>query len=102
MINKEEHKRRNNGLTNRTQFTTSAKNELYSKYKELSAETRIPATKLLDEALTDLLKKYNKFNSTGLLHPVLFNFENSKFVYAYAITALTTPVPIYHSHTFFA
>lgn len=60
MNEKEEHKRRNNGLTNRTQFTTSAKNELYIKYKELSAETRIPATKLLDEALTDLLNKYGK------------------------------------------
>lgn len=60
MNDKEEHKRRNNGLTNRTQFTTSTKNDLYKKYKELSAETRIPATKLLDEALTDLLKKYGK------------------------------------------
>lgn len=57
---KEEHKKRNNGLTNRTQFTTSAKNELYIKYKALSEETRIPATKLLDEALTDLLTKYGK------------------------------------------
>ena len=60
MNDKEAHKRRNNGLTNRTQFTTSTKNELYIKYKELSEETRIPATKLLDEALTDLLKKYKK------------------------------------------
>lgn len=60
MNDKEEHRKRNNGLTNRTQFTTSTKNELYIKYKELSEETRIPATKLLDEALTDLLKKYNK------------------------------------------
>lgn len=60
MNDKEEHKRRNNGLTNRTQFTTSVKNDLYTKYKELSTETRIPSTKLLDEALTDLLKKYNK------------------------------------------
>ena len=60
MNDKEAHKRRNNGLTNRTQFTTKNKNELYIKYKELSEETRIPATKLLDEALTDLLKKYDK------------------------------------------
>ena len=60
MNDKEAHKRRNNGLTNRTQFTTSTKNELYIKYKELSEETRIPATKLLDEALTELLKKYDK------------------------------------------
>lgn len=60
MNSKEEHKKRNNGLTNRTQFTTSVKNELYIKYKELSAETRIPATKLLDEALADLLTKYGK------------------------------------------
>lgn len=60
MNEKETHRRRNNGLTNRTQFTTSTKNNLYIKYKELSAETRIPATKLLDEALTDLLEKYGK------------------------------------------
>lgn len=60
MNEKEEHKRKNNGLTYRTQFTTSAKNELYTKYKKLSAETRIPATRLLDEALTDLLEKYGK------------------------------------------
>lgn len=59
-MDKEAHKRRNNGLTNRTQFTTSVKNELYTKYKELSEETRIPATRLLDEALTDLLNKYGK------------------------------------------
>lgn len=60
MNEKEEHKRRNNGLAYRTQFTTSTRNDLYTKYKNLSAETRIPATRLLDEALTDLLTKYGK------------------------------------------
>ena len=33
--------------------------QLLEKFRELSAETRIPATRLLDEAIEDLLVKYN-------------------------------------------
>lgn len=47
-------------LVNRTRFTTSIKNELYASLDRLTAETRIPKSKLMDEAIEDLLKKYEK------------------------------------------
>ena len=34
--------------------------KLWEKLQELSAQTRIPVSKLLDEAMEDLLKKYQK------------------------------------------
>ncbi len=45
-------------LVNRTRFTSSLKNELMDSFSRLSAETRIPKSRLLDEAIEDLLKKY--------------------------------------------
>ena len=42
----------------RKQWSTSTDNELYDMLKELSEKTRIPSTKLLDEAIEDLLLKY--------------------------------------------
>ena len=45
-------------LVNRTRFTSSLKNELIVKFDELAKETRIPKSRLLDEAVEDLLKKY--------------------------------------------
>lgn len=47
-------------LKNRSKYSTNVDKELLIKFKELAAETRIPATKLLDEAIEDLLKKYKK------------------------------------------
>lgn len=47
-------------LVNRTRFTTSIKNELYQSLGRLSASTRIPKSKLMDEAIEDLMKKYEK------------------------------------------
>ena len=47
-------------LKNRTRFTSSLKNELVPLFAELSGEMRITKTKLLDEAIEDLLKKYGK------------------------------------------
>ncbi len=47
-------------LKNRTRFTSSLKNELVPLFAELSEEMRITKTKLLDEAIEDLLKKYGK------------------------------------------
>ena len=49
-----------NALVNRTRFTTSIKNELYSALDELTRQTRIPKSRLMDEAIEDLLKKYEK------------------------------------------
>ena len=47
-------------LRNRTRFTSSLKNELVTPFNKLSEETRINKTRLLDEAIEDLLKKHNK------------------------------------------
>ena len=45
-------------LKYRTRITTSIKNELLDAMKKLSETTRIPQSKLFDEALEDLFKKY--------------------------------------------
>ncbi len=47
-------------LVNRTRFTSSLKNELMQDFNELSAKTRINKSRLLDEAVEDLLKKYKR------------------------------------------
>ena len=49
-------------LKNRTRIGSAIDIELYNKLKELSEKTRIPISKLLDEALEDLFKKHeNQF-----------------------------------------
>ncbi len=45
-------------LKYRTRFTSSLKNELVPLFDELSKKTRIPKSRLLDEAIEDLLRKY--------------------------------------------
>ncbi|MBC5648780.1 ribbon-helix-helix domain-containing protein [Christensenella tenuis] len=50
-------------LKNRKRFTSSLRNELVPLFDELSKRTRIPKSKLLDEAIDDLLKKYGPKNS---------------------------------------
>ena len=52
-------------LVNRTLFTSSLKNELIVKFDELAKETRIPKSRLLDEAVEDLLKKYEEKQGRG-------------------------------------
>ena len=47
-------------LVNRTRFTSSMKNELMAEFNRLAEETRIPKPRLIDEAVEDLLKKYEK------------------------------------------
>lgn len=44
----------------RKRFVSSLKNELIPQFDKLSEETRIPKSRLLDEAIEDLLKKYEK------------------------------------------
>ena len=46
-------------LKYRTRFTSSLKNELIPLFDKLSKDTRIPKSRLLDEAIEDLLKKNN-------------------------------------------
>ena len=45
-------------LVNRTRFTSSLKNELLDQFDHLAKETRIPKSRLFDEAIEGLLKKY--------------------------------------------
>lgn len=45
-------------LKNRKRFTSSLKNELMEKFTQLAQETRINKSRLLDEAIEDLLKKH--------------------------------------------
>lgn len=47
-------------LKNRKRYTTSLDTKLLNKLKQLSRNTRIPMSRLLDEAIIDLLKKHNK------------------------------------------
>ena len=51
-------------LKNRTRFTSSLKNELVPLFNKLAEKSRIPKTRLLDEAIEDLLKKHG-LNATG-------------------------------------
>lgn len=45
---------------NRKHWSTSTDYYLHLGLKKLSEKTRIPSTKLLDEAIEDLLKKYGE------------------------------------------
>ena len=45
-------------LVNRKRFTSSLKNELASHFDKLAEKSRIPKTRLLDEAIEYLLKKH--------------------------------------------
>lgn len=44
-------------LVHRIRISNSIDKKLYEKLKELSQESKIPMSKLLDEAIEDLLKK---------------------------------------------
>lgn len=44
-------------LKYRTRYTSSLKNELVPLFDALAKKTRIPKSRLLDEAIADLLKK---------------------------------------------
>ena len=46
-------------LKYRKRFTSSLKNERVPLFDGLAQQTRIPKSRLLDEAIEDLLKKYH-------------------------------------------
>lgn len=48
------------GLKNRKPLSNAVKTELYDGLKKLSDETKVPISRLLDEAIEDLLKKRSK------------------------------------------
>lgn len=50
------------GLKNRKPLSNAVKIELYDALKKLSDETKVPMSKLLDEAIEDLLEKRNPKN----------------------------------------
>ena len=43
---------------NRQQWSTAVDKELLQKFRDFSETSRIPATRLIDEAIEDLLVKY--------------------------------------------
>ena len=47
----------NPNLKNRVIPNSAVDKELYNKLRELSKDTKVPISKLLDEAIEDLLKK---------------------------------------------
>jgi len=47
----------NRGLKNRTPLSNAIKTELYDSLRKLSKETKVPISRLLDEAIEDLLEK---------------------------------------------
>lgn len=46
-------------LTNRVRFGSSLDKKLDEKLRKLAKKTRIPISRLLDEAIEDLLKKHS-------------------------------------------
>ena len=48
----------NRGLKNRKTISNAVRTELADSLKQLSESTKIPMSKLLDEALEGLIKKY--------------------------------------------
>lgn len=51
-------------LKNRTKISTTLLNDLYEKISQLSEETRIPQSRLFDEAVELLLEKHKKISNT--------------------------------------
>ncbi|OUP47273.1 ribbon-helix-helix domain-containing protein [Pseudoflavonifractor sp. An184] len=50
---------------NRTRLVSSLDNSLVQPFNDLSKQTRIPKSRLLDEAVEDLLKKYEEKQGRG-------------------------------------
>lgn len=49
---------KNRGLANRRAFSNAIDAKLFDDFTKLAAETKIPKSKLLDEAIELLIKKY--------------------------------------------
>lgn len=50
-------------LKNRTQFTSTLRNSLYDDLKEMSDETKVPISRLLDEAVELLQERHHWMSS---------------------------------------
>lgn len=53
----------------RKQWSTSTDTDLYETLKNLSEETRVPTSRLLDEAIEDLLVKHKKIDKNDKKQP---------------------------------
>ena len=53
----------NRGLKNRKTISSTIEIKLYDDLEKLSIDTRIPKSKLLDEAIQDLINKHTKKDS---------------------------------------
>lgn len=51
------------GLKNRTPISNAVDTQLYEKLKQLSEETMIPMSRLLDKGIELVLKEYDKSTS---------------------------------------
>lgn len=52
------------GLKNKIRIGNTLDKKLLEEFKKLSDITKIPMSKLLDEPIEDLLKKYDKIKNT--------------------------------------
>lgn len=55
-------------LTTRTRIGNTVNTELLKEFKQLSKDTKIPMSRLLDEAIEDLLKKYKNRSTHRCSH----------------------------------
>ena len=55
-------------LTTRTRIGNTVNTELLKEFKQLSKDTKIPMSRLLDEAIEDLLKKYKNRSKPRCCH----------------------------------
>jgi len=51
------NERKNRGLKNRVAMSNAVNRELWTRLQELSSKTKVTVSRLLDEAIEDLLKK---------------------------------------------
>ena len=54
----------NPNLKNRHAFSSAVDNKLYEAFEQIQKETRIPKSKLFDEAIQLLIEKYKPINKT--------------------------------------
>ena len=54
---------------NREKWSTATDKDLLAKFRKLSEDTRIPAARLLDEAIEDLLVKHGKIDKNDKKTP---------------------------------
>jgi len=52
-------------LKNRVRIGSAIDKKLYEEIKMISEKTRIPISKLLDEAIEDLVKKHKNFSNSS-------------------------------------